>query len=160
MHTVHLVFHVSKLVKYCMDGWCQPPPPPIKLEGELEYEIEKILNRRTCKIGRRSYIEYLLHWRGHDHVHDSWEPVQNSQNCQKSIQAYEDSRGLMPSIGRRGTKGRSWNYHMPCFCVTDPPSLGSAGLGRAERQQRSWAWTPWPWSIQRWLAQRSWRTRQ
>ena len=92
MRTVHPVFHVSRLVEYRTDGRCQPPPPPIELEGELEYEVEKILDKRTYKIGRRNRLGYLIQWRGYDHVHDSWEPVSNLQHCRKSIQAYEDSR--------------------------------------------------------------------
>ena len=88
MHMVHLVFHISRLAKYRMDGWCQLPLLPIELEGEVEYGVEKILNKRTCKIGRHRCIEYLIHWRGYDHAHDSWEPVSNLQNYQESIHAY------------------------------------------------------------------------
>ena len=54
MHTIHPVFHASKLAKYRMDGQCQPPPPLIELEGELEYEVEKILDKRMCKVGRHN----------------------------------------------------------------------------------------------------------
>ena len=46
-----------------MDGGCQPPPPPIELEGELEYEVEKILDKGICKIRDRKRIGYLIHWR-------------------------------------------------------------------------------------------------
>ena len=60
MRTVHPVFPVSRLVEYRTDGRCQPPPPPIELEGELEYEVEKILDKRTHKIGRRNRLEYLI----------------------------------------------------------------------------------------------------
>ena len=109
MHTVHPVFHVSRLAEYHTDGWCQPPPPPIELEGELEYEVEKILDKRTYKIGRRNRLEYLIQWRGYDHAHDSWEPVSNLLHCRESIQPYEDSRRLMPDVGRRGSKRRQRN---------------------------------------------------
>ena len=60
MHTVHPVFHVSRLVEYRTDDRCQPPPPPIELEGELEYEVKKILYKKTRKIGRRTRLEYLI----------------------------------------------------------------------------------------------------
>ena len=106
MHTVHPVFHVSRLAKYRTDGRYQPPPPPIKLEGELKYEVEKILDKRTCKVDSRRRIEYLIHWRSYDHAHDRWEPARNLQHCQESIQAYEDAHRLLPDIGRRGTKRR------------------------------------------------------
>ena len=92
MRTVHPVFHVSRLAEYRTDDRCQPPPPPIELEGELEYEVEKILDKRTRKIGRRNRLEYLIQWRGYDHAHDSWELVSNLLHCRESIQANEDSR--------------------------------------------------------------------
>ena len=60
MCTVHPVFHVSRLAEYRTDGRCQPPPPPIELEGELEYEVEKILDKRTRKVGRRNRLKYLI----------------------------------------------------------------------------------------------------
>ena len=109
MRTVHPVFHVSRLAEYRTDGRCQPPPPPIELEGELEYEVEKILDKRTRKVGRRNRLEYLIQWRGYDHAHDSWEPVSNLLHCRESIQAYEDSRRLIPDVGRRGSKRRQRN---------------------------------------------------
>ena len=109
MRTVHPVFHISRLAKYRTDGRCQPPPPLIELEGELEYEVEKILEKRTRKFGRRNRLEYLIQWRGYDHAHDSWEPVNNLLHCRESIQAYEDSRRLMPDVGRRGSKRRQRN---------------------------------------------------
>jgi hypothetical protein len=43
---VHLVFHVSLLEPYRESGRVQPPPPPIKMEGALEYEVESILEHR------------------------------------------------------------------------------------------------------------------
>ena len=107
MHTIHLVFHMSELMsKYHSDGQYQPPLPLIELKGELEYEVEKIFNKRTRKIRRRDHIEYLIHWCGYDHEHDSWEPIRNLQHWQESIQAYEDSCRLMSNIGRYGTRRR------------------------------------------------------
>jgi hypothetical protein len=40
---VHPVFHVSLLELYRENGRVQPPPPPIEMEGALEYEVESIL---------------------------------------------------------------------------------------------------------------------
>ena len=50
MHTIHLVFHVSKLANCCTHGQYQPPPPPIELEGELKYEFEKTLAKGHGKL--------------------------------------------------------------------------------------------------------------
>jgi hypothetical protein len=43
---VHPVFRVSLLEPYREDGRVQPPPPPIEMEGTLEYEVESILEHR------------------------------------------------------------------------------------------------------------------
>ena len=40
MNRIHPVFHVSKLKPYKASGRVQPPPVPIEIEGELEYEVE------------------------------------------------------------------------------------------------------------------------
>jgi hypothetical protein len=37
---VHPVFHVSLLEPYRESGRVQPPPPPMEMEGALEYEVE------------------------------------------------------------------------------------------------------------------------
>ena len=109
MRTVHPVFHVSRLIEYRTDGQCQLPPPPIKLEGELKYKVEKILDKQTHNIGRRNRLEHLIQWRGYDQAHDSWEPVSNLLHCRESIQVYEDSCRQMPDVGRRGSKRRQRN---------------------------------------------------
>ena len=160
MRIVHPVFHVSRLAGYRTDGRCQPPPPPIELEGELKYEVEKILDKRTRKTGRCNRMEYLIQWRGYDHAHDSWEPVSNLLHCRESIQAYEDSRRLMPDIGRRGSKRRQRNWHFHVICVTDITSLGATGAWWSARRHRRRTWAPWLWATtQRWLARRTRRPR-
>lgn len=47
MGRIHNVFHVRLLERYdknTIPGRTQPPPPPIEIEGDLEYEIEDILD--------------------------------------------------------------------------------------------------------------------
>lgn len=47
MGHIHNVFHVRLLERYdknTIPGRTQPPPPPIEIEGDLEYEIEDILD--------------------------------------------------------------------------------------------------------------------
>ena len=61
MHRVQPKFHVSKLAKHCTDGWYQPPPPPIELKSELEYEVEKILDKLTCAFSRRTRIDHPIY---------------------------------------------------------------------------------------------------
>src|SRR6266705_2826088 len=47
MRAVHLVFHVSQLepaVPNTIPNCIQPPPPPVEIDGEPEYEIAEILD--------------------------------------------------------------------------------------------------------------------
>jgi hypothetical protein len=56
---VHLVFHVSLLELYKVDGRIRPPPPPIELKGALEYEVEAI-ERHRCIGRKRPKNSYLV----------------------------------------------------------------------------------------------------
>ena len=83
MSRIHPVFHVSKLKPYKASGRVQPPPVPIEIEGELEYEVECILDKRINKRSRRrDSVEYLVKWLGYGHEHNSWEPAKAVANAQ------------------------------------------------------------------------------
>ena len=56
MNRIHLVCHVSKLKPYKASGRVQPPPVPIEIEGELEYEVERILDKRINKQSRNEVL--------------------------------------------------------------------------------------------------------
>ena len=62
MH-IHPVFHASLLYpaqKDTIQGRVPPEPEPIEIDGEEEYEVEKILDVK--KTGRRLF--YLVKWKG------------------------------------------------------------------------------------------------
>ena len=91
MHKIHNVFHVSKLKPYKASGRVQPPPVPIEIEGELEYEVERILDKRVTKHRRKSdAVEYLIKWLGYGHEHNSWEPAKALANAQELVQTFEN----------------------------------------------------------------------
>jgi hypothetical protein len=84
---VHIVFHVSLLELYKTDGRIRPPPPPIKLEGAPEYEVEAILKHRST--GRkRPKTSYFIEWKGYGPEHNSWEPEANVANAPKRLAEY------------------------------------------------------------------------
>lgn len=68
---IHVVFHVSLLKAYKSDGALPPPPlPPVVVDGEECYNVEKILAHRDVKVkARAAKREYLTKWEGYD---DSW----------------------------------------------------------------------------------------
>src|SRR5258708_20398129 len=67
---VHPVFHISQLEPTFPNPFLhreQPPPPPIELDGETEYEVSEILNSkldRHFKTG--DTLPYLIHWAGYE----------------------------------------------------------------------------------------------
>ena len=87
---LHNVFHVSVLKQYRTDGRVQPPPPQLFVEGDWEFEVEKILLHREKKRGRgrKPKREYLVKWLGYNPEHNTWEPEANLSNCPELIKKY------------------------------------------------------------------------
>src|SRR6201996_5597442 len=83
---LHDVFHVEKLSP-CIENntyGTHPEPPPVEVEGELEYEVDSILD---SKIDRRvkGSICYLVRRKGYGPGDDTWEPMANLSNSQDAI---------------------------------------------------------------------------
>ena len=74
--TIHDVFHASLLTPYHENVTHRPNytrPPPDLVEGEVEYEVEDIINHRFH--GRTQALQYLIHWKGYPDADNSWEPA-------------------------------------------------------------------------------------
>ena len=103
---IHPVFHVSLLRKYQpspeeFSERRQAPPQPVVIGDQKEYEVERILDKRT----RRRRIEYLVKWIGYE-LHDAtWEPRENLVNAPDAVRDFEDA--LTGTVRTRG--GRSYN---------------------------------------------------
>jgi hypothetical protein len=72
LRCLHPVFLIVKLLPAADDPIpgrrAKPPPPPVLVEGNEEFEVEKILNSRICWCR----LEYLVKWKGYDSGHNSW----------------------------------------------------------------------------------------
>jgi transposase InsO family protein len=81
---LHPVFHVSLL-----EGYRQRPgiipPEPIDVEGEEEWEVERILAVR----GKGKKKKWLVRWRGFSEADDTWEPREHLTNAKEMIAEYE-----------------------------------------------------------------------
>ncbi|MEN9524269.1 MAG: hypothetical protein RL536_338 [Candidatus Parcubacteria bacterium] len=100
---IHNVFHISLLEPSPVDPFPEQvsiPPPPEEIEGQLEYEIEKILSHRQFH-GR---TQYLIRWRGYGAEDDTWEPADVvAENAQETIDEYlTRSKPVKPRPSRRG----------------------------------------------------------
>ena len=83
---IHNVFHVSLLKSYHSDGRVQPPPLADIINGEPEWEVERILNHRLVQQGRKTKVEYLIAFLGYGPEHNLWQD--DVENCQRLVKAY------------------------------------------------------------------------
>jgi hypothetical protein len=81
------VFHVSWLELYrssTIPRRTHEPPPPIVVDGEQEYKVEKILD---SKISHRK-LQYLVHWQSYDINERFWELVENLSNVMEKMKTF------------------------------------------------------------------------
>src|SRR6266403_142499 len=71
---IHDVFHTSLLNPYHETTAHGPNftcPPPDLIEGEEEFEVERIVTHRT--FGQSKCLQYLIKWKGYPESDNSWE---------------------------------------------------------------------------------------
>ena len=69
MKSMHPVFHVSQLepsIPNLIPNRVQPPPPPIEVDGEPEYEISDILDSKIDRRRRNCKLLCLVRWSGYE----------------------------------------------------------------------------------------------
>ncbi|XP_041437915.1 uncharacterized protein LOC121399951 [Xenopus laevis] len=73
---IHPVFHTALLKPastFRFPGRTAPPPLPVVVDGQEEFEVEEILDSRL----RGKRLQYLVKWKGFGLEENSWEPVSN-----------------------------------------------------------------------------------
>ena len=90
LHSVHPVFHVSMLEPCTLNQIPerhQPPPPPVEVEGELEYEIEKILDSKVDRRRKPCNLLYLVKWTGYEGTDEetSWVLATELSNAPEAV---------------------------------------------------------------------------
>jgi hypothetical protein len=89
IYHIHPVFHISLLEPYvdtAVPNRTQDPPPPVVVEGELEYEVEAVLDARLW----RNQKQYLVQWLNYPPADNSWERATNLDNAGDAIRDFHD----------------------------------------------------------------------
>jgi hypothetical protein len=86
---------VSLLKKWTPSDRCQPPPPPLVIDGEYEYEVDKILAHRGTEVGKR---RFLVAWKHEGAEHNTWEPERNLTHCEELLQDYWHEKAIRESL--------------------------------------------------------------
>jgi hypothetical protein len=84
---IHDVFHVDCLSPYKgneVNGLLPPPPDPVTVDGEEEYEVDHI---RDSKVFGRT-LKYLVCWKGYGEGEDTWEPAKNLSNAKAKVDEF------------------------------------------------------------------------
>jgi len=108
---IHPVFHTSLLEPYHpnrIEGRTQPPPPPEDIEGEMEYEVEEVLDSRI----RHGKLEYLVDWAGYPPEERTWEPAENLLHADEAVATFHrhypqrPTQEDVPKDSRRSSRPR------------------------------------------------------
>ena len=88
---IHPVVNVSRvrLYKPQVEGQKKTPPKPVIIKGKEEFEVEKILNKRTVQ----GKVKFLVQWKGYMAEEDTWENRENLENAKKLVEEFKREYG-------------------------------------------------------------------
>jgi len=84
---IHLVVNVSRVQRYTsqVEGQKKEMPQPMVIEGEEEWKVEKIMNKRRV----RGRDKYLVWWKECTAEKDTWESKKNLKNASDLVEEFE-----------------------------------------------------------------------
>ncbi len=103
---IHNVFHANLITPYKemeLHGPNFTCPPPDLIEGEQEFEVEKILDAQPRGRGRK--MHFLVKWKGYPTSDNSWEPRENL-HVDRLIMEYNKKKQGQAEPKKKGVKSR------------------------------------------------------
>jgi len=84
---IHPVVNISRvrLYKPQVEGQKKIPPKLVIIEGEEEFEMEKILNKRIVQRKEK----FLVRWKGYTAEGDTWESKENLENAKELVEKFK-----------------------------------------------------------------------
>ena len=87
------------------EGREQPPREPEEIDGDLEWEVERIVKSEiisyTRKVRGRNKrmreLRYFLKWKGCSEDENTWELPESLENAQELIEDFREENPDMPS---------------------------------------------------------------
>src|SRR5258708_17586580 len=130
---IHNTFHATYLSPFKETQEHGPnflEPPPEIIEGQEEWEVEGIVNRRF--FGKKKTKQYLVKWKGYSDAHNTWEPEENIF-ANELIQQYKGKHkqsaptciratGIQPEESRMPAEFPPSQLQVPSTNITEPPS--------------------------------------
>src|ERR1700731_2177777 len=98
MVRLHPTFHVALLAPYIGDER-NARPPPMEVEGDEEYGVEKILDGWLW----RKQKQYLMKWQGYPDSENTWEPATGLKHAPEAVSLFHDSHPLFQWLARKRT---------------------------------------------------------
>jgi len=107
---IHPVFHVTLLETYrtsIRPAREQPPMEPEEIDGDLEWEVEKIIKSEIISYDRRvrgrtrtfEELCYFVKWRGCSQDGNTWEPPEHLEQAQELVDEFHRQNPDMPRLG-------------------------------------------------------------
>ena len=101
------VFHISLLEPYRSSNRPnreQPPSHPEEIEGDLEWEVERIIKSEIISYRQKvrgrnktmKELRYFVKWKGCAEDENTWEPPEGMQNAQEEVDRFHRENPEMP----------------------------------------------------------------
>jgi len=139
---IHPVVNVSRVRRYKdqVEGQKKEQPAPVIIEGEEEYEVEKILNKKKF----RGKDRYLVWWKGYTVEEDTWEPKENLGNAEDLVKEFEEVYNEIGRVkkrrnGREDRKGELLDrYTAKMLYGWDDKRFNEEYWGQLKRNWNKW----------------------